>query len=62
MAPRIKSPPLPKPPKRRKASEFVMKAPRIKPETTRNYGKGGTPLSNNMFSTAYGAGIGETYD
>lgn len=40
-------------------AKSVMAAPRIKPAATRNYGKGGTPLSaSGVDASMRGAGIG----
>jgi hypothetical protein len=40
------------------ANKAVMAAPRLKPSSTREYGKGGTPYSANLQNTQYGAGTG----
>lgn len=39
-------------------NKAVMKPPRLKPITTREYGKGGTPLSGAPSQGVLGAGIG----
>lgn len=44
----------PKPPKQKP----MLAAPRLRPMQTRDYGKGGTPLSGGPDTTSFGAGIG----
>jgi hypothetical protein len=39
-------------------NKAVMAAPRLRPTTTREYGKGGTPLSGSPNMGIRGAGIG----
>lgn len=53
--PRPKQPAAPKPVDPNKT---VLAPPRIKPASTRNYGKGGTPLSGMPDQGVRGAGIG----
>lgn len=60
MAPKV--PPI-RPPGRPKQApdpnKAVLAPPRLRPTTTRDYGKGGTPLSGNFAQGALrGAGIG----
>jgi hypothetical protein len=50
-------PPLGRPP-RFDPTKAVMAAPRIKPISTREYGKGGTPMSSGPDMGVRGAGIG----
>jgi hypothetical protein len=45
-------------PKELDPNKAVMAAPRIKPISTRVYGKGGTPYSSGMDMGIRGAGIG----
>lgn len=54
--PRI--PPMPKAPKPIDPNKAVLAAPRLRPTTTRDYGKGGTPLSGAPNMGIRGAGIG----
>jgi hypothetical protein len=57
--PLSRTPKQPKAPKPFDPNKAVMAAPRIKPASTREYGKGGTPLSGGGFNgAARGAGIG----
>jgi hypothetical protein len=51
-------PPLPRPPKPLPPEKAVLAPPRIKPISSRNYGKGGTPLSGSPDQGIRGAGIG----
>lgn len=46
------------PPKPVDPAKAVFAPPRIKPASTRNYGKGGTPLSGAPDMGVRGAGIG----
>lgn len=51
---------VPRPPKASKPldpSKTILAPPRVKPASTREYGKGGTPLSTSL-SGVRGAGIG----
>ena len=48
----------PKPPKPPDLNKVVSAPPRIKPASTRNYGKGGTPLSGMPDQGVRGGGIG----
>lgn len=49
----------PKPLKLPSGDKTVTKAPRMKPSSTREYGKGGTPLSGSPdFGQGRGSGIG----
>jgi hypothetical protein len=47
-----------KPPKSINPTKAVRAAPRLRPTTTRDYGKGGTPLSGAPDMGQRGAGIG----
>jgi hypothetical protein len=59
MPPRILAPPRPpRAPKPLDPSKAVMAAPRIKPISTRDYTKGGTPMAGAPDLGARGAGIG----
>jgi hypothetical protein len=50
--------PQPRPPKPLAPGKAVLAPPRIKPISTREYGKGGTPLSGAPDLGVRGAGIG----
>lgn len=39
-------------------NKAVLAPPRLRPTTTRNYGKGGTPMSGGPSMGLFGAGIG----
>ena len=47
-----------KPPKPLDPDKAVLAPPRLKPTSTRNYGKGGTPLFGDPDQGVRGAGIG----
>ena len=51
-------PPQPRAPKPVDPNKAVTKPPRLRPTTTRDYGKGGTPLSGAPDMGLRGAGIG----
>jgi len=53
-----KTPKLPKAPKPFDPNKAVLAPPRLRPTTTRDYGKGGTPLSGAPDLGVRGAGIG----
>lgn len=50
--------PLPPAPKPVDPNKAVLKPPRLKPISTRDYGKGGTPISGAPDLGVRGAGIG----
>jgi hypothetical protein len=54
-------PPPPRPPKPLAPEKAVLAPPRIKPISSRNYGKGGTPLSGSPDQGIRGAGIGGVF-
>jgi hypothetical protein len=54
----LRTPPNPRPPKPVDPAKAVVAAPRLKPISTREYGKGGTPYSSFPNTSNYGAGIG----
>jgi hypothetical protein len=59
MAGGLKTPPLPKAPKPLDPAKAVNAAPRLKATSTREYGKGGTPMSGSPdFGATRGSGIG----
>lgn len=39
-------------------NKATLAAPRLRPISTRNYGKGGTPFSGDPYQSQFGAGIG----
>ena len=51
-------PSMPKAPKPIDPNKVVLKPPRLRPISTRDYGKGGTPLSGAPDMGLRGAGIG----
>lgn len=52
------TPPKPAAPKPYAPAKAVMNAPRMKPISTREYGKGGTPVSQFPNVSNWGAGVG----
>ena len=56
--PKFKGMPQPKAPKPVDPNKAVIAAPRLKPTSTREYGKGGTPYSGSPDVGQRGAGIG----
>jgi len=52
------TPPRPRAPPAYAPAKAVMAAPRMKPISTREYGKGGTPVSQFPNTSGWGAGIG----
>jgi hypothetical protein len=56
--PAMKMPAPPKQPGYGAPNKAVMAAPRLKPISTREYGKGGTPFSQNPMTTPMGSGVG----
>jgi hypothetical protein len=58
MGPRMPKVPMPKAPKPIDPTKAVTVPPRLKPISTRDYGKGGTPLSGAPNMGVQGAGIG----
>jgi hypothetical protein len=56
--PAIRPPPLQRGPKPFDPGKAVTRPPRLKPISTREYGKGGTPLSGAPDLGVRGAGIG----
>ena len=54
----LKVMPAPKAPAEPKPDKFVMKAPRLKPTQTRNYGKGQSVVATGPNPSAFGSGIG----
>jgi len=58
MAGWAKTPPAPKAPKPVDPNKAVLQPPRLKPVSTREYGKGGTPLSGAPSLGVVGGGIG----
>ena len=58
MAKPFAAPPVLKAPKPIDPNKAVLKPPRLRPVSTREYGKGGTPLSGAPDMGLRGAGIG----
>jgi hypothetical protein len=57
--PKLASPPAGRAPKSFDPNKAVLKPPRLRPASTRDYGKGGTPLSGSLFNSVPSvAGIG----
>jgi hypothetical protein len=56
--PGMRLPPAPRAPKPLDPDKAVIAPPRIKPISTRVYGKGGTPYSSGLDMGIRGAGVG----
>lgn len=58
----MRAPAVPRAPKPFDPNKAVLKPPRLKPASTREYGKGGTPLSGAPDFGLRGAGVGYVFD